>query len=112
MAGLADAATRASAGESAPASACGVAGVPRKRAWKWERSGDGASDWTGVSASNGSACSYVYVPSDADAGKRLRASAPVRPPLATAPATGPAAQLASIVPATRLRRGRRSRFRP
>ena len=77
VAGLADAAARASAGESAPASACGVAGVPRKRAWKWERSGDGASDWTGVSASNGSACSYVYVPSDADAGKRLRASAPL-----------------------------------
>ena len=77
VAGLADAAARASAGDDAPSSACGAAGVPRKRAWKWERSGDGASGWTDVSASNGSACSYVYVPSDADAGKRLRASVPL-----------------------------------
>ncbi len=51
----------------------GVANTDSRQAWVWERSDDGRTSWTDVSSSNGSSCSYVYVPSSSDVGKYLRA---------------------------------------
>ena len=77
VAGLYDKTSRAAAVPAAVSATCDGGSAAAKRAWKWERSDDGASGWADVSSSNGSACSYVYVPTAADAGKRLRAAAPL-----------------------------------
>ena len=52
--------------------------------WVWQRSDDGETGWTDVSASRGSDCTYVYVPSAGDAGKRFRARIPLTATAATA----------------------------
>ena len=49
----------------------------RKGGWKWERSDDGITGWTDVTANRGPG-SYLYSPNDGDVGKRFRASIGIR----------------------------------
>ena len=74
VAGLYTKTARALVSPSATIATCdGVANTNSRQAWTWERSDDGRTSWTDVSSSNGSTCSYVYVPSSTDVGKYLRA---------------------------------------
>ena len=74
VAGLYTRTARALVSPAATITTCdGVANTNSRQAWVWERSDDGRTSWTDVSSSNGSSCSYVYVPSSGDAGKYLRA---------------------------------------
>ena len=78
VAGLRDRTARAPAEPEASGATCdGVASVRQRRAWRWEISDDGSTGWTDVTSRNGSACTYVFVPAAADAGKFLRAYAPI-----------------------------------
>ncbi len=74
VAGLYTRTARALVSPAATITTCdGVANTDSRQAWVWERSDDGRTSWTDVSSSNGSSCSYVYVPSSTDVGKYLRA---------------------------------------
>ena len=74
VAGLYSKTSRALVTPAATITTCdGVANTDSRQAWVWERSDDGRTSWTDVSSSNGSTCSYVYVPSSGDVGKYLRA---------------------------------------
>ncbi len=77
VAGLYTKTSRALVSPAATITTCdGVANTDSRQAWVWERSDDGRTSWTDVSSSNGSTCSYVYVPSSSDVGKYLRARVP------------------------------------
>ena len=77
VAGLYTRTSRALVSPAATITTCdGVANTDSRQAWVWERSDDGRTSWTDVSSSNGSTCSYVYVPSSGDVGKYLRARVP------------------------------------
>ena len=77
VAGLYTKTARALVTPAATITTCdGVANTNSRQAWVWERSDDGRTSWTDVSSSNGSTCSYVYVPSSSDVGKYLRARVP------------------------------------
>ncbi len=74
VAGLYSKTSRALVTPAATITTCdGVANTNSRQAWVWERSDNGRTSWTDVSSSNGSTCSYVYVPSSTDVGKYLRA---------------------------------------
>ena len=78
VAGLRDRTARAPVEPEASGATCdGVADVRNRQPWRWEISDDGSTGWTDVTSRNGSGCTYVFVPASADAGKFLRAFAPI-----------------------------------
>ena len=90
VAGLRDRTARAPAEPEASGATCdGVADVRNRQPWRWEISDDGSTGWTDVTSRNGSGCTYVFVPATADAGKFLRAFAPIDTVASTAYESAP-----------------------
>ena len=85
VAGASDQAFRAEPSPAATSIACdAVSASASHEPWVWQRSDDGETGWSDVSASRASDCTYVYVPASGDAGKHFRARIPLTSAAATA----------------------------